>query len=501
MRDRPPALDVFMQDLRYALRTMRRDPGFTLIAVLILGLGIGANVAVFSVVNTILLRPLPFHDPQRLVWIEGPPREGGLSSVTYSVDAFEDYQQDNQALESVTAYMPFYGPSDYKLTGRGEPQPVSGVMVVCNFFQTLGVQPALGRLFTAEECRKNASPAALLSYFFWKRQFAGDRSIVGQAITLNDAAVTVAGVLPSTFDFGSVFAPGTKMDILVPAVYDMRYWGNTLLLIGRMKPGITVAGTQAEANLLFPHFYHNKAHPDWGTGYEAVVQPLKDHVSGRLRRSLIVLWCAVGLILLIVCVNLSSLQLARGAARSKEFAMRSALGARRGRIVRQLLTESMVLSMAGAALGLGLAFVMTFSLAHQGSIALPLLGSLRVDGAALAWTLLVAAASAVLFGVAPAFRMSGRNIQEALKESGHGTTEGRRHDRVRATLVVSEVALACVLLIGAGLLLRSFLRVLDVDLGFQPARAAAIRVDYDDGANEGQKGPEGAQSSRRCCAA
>jgi predicted permease len=484
-----PALDVLAQDLRYTFRTLRRDRAFTLIAVSILGLGIGTNVAVFSVVNTILLRPLPFQDPQRLVWIEGPPREGGLSSVTYSVDAFEEYQQRNHSLESVTAYMPFYGPSDYKLTGRGEPQPVSGVAVECNFFQTLGVHPMLGRPFTPEECRKNAAPAVLLSYFFWKRQFAGEGSIVGQAITLNNAQVTVAGVLPSTFDFGSVFAPGTKMDIVLPAIYEMRNWGNTLLLIGRLKPGLTLAQTQAEANLLFPHFYHNAGHPDWGIGYEAQVQPLKDHVSGKLRRSLIVLWCAVGLILLIVCVNLSNLALARAAARRKEFAMRSALGAGRGRLIRQLLTESMVLSMGGAVLGQGFAFLTTFYLAHEGSIALPLLSDLRVDGAALAWTLLIATASAVLFGLAPAFRMAGKDIQEALKESGHGTTEGRKHDRLRVTLVVSEVALACVLLIGAGLLLRSFLRVLDVDLGFQPDHAAAIRVDYDDsGANGAQRG-------------
>ena len=483
-----PALDVLMQDLRYTFRTLGRDRVFTLIAVLILALGIGANVAVFSVVNTILLRPLPFKDPERLVWIEGPPREGGLSSVTYSVDAFEEYQQRNHSLESVTAYMPFYGPSDYKLTGRGEPQPVTGVMVACSFLQTLGVQPALGRLFTAEECRKNASGAVLLSYFFWKRQFAGDPSIVGQAITLNSALVAVAGVLPSSFDFGSVFAPGTKMDILVPAVYDMRNWGNTLLVIGRMKPGMTLTHTQAEANLLFPHFYHNAARPDWGIGYEAQVQSLKDHVSGKLRRSLIVLWCAVGLILMIVCVNLSNLTLERAAARSKEFATRSALGAGRGRLIRQLLTESVVLSMGGAFVGLGFAFLMMFYLAHQGSIALPLLSTLRMDGTAFVWTLLVAMASAVFFGLAPAVRMSSGNIQEALKESGHGTTEGRGHDRARSTLVVAEVALACVLLIGAGLLLRSFLRVLDVDLGFQPDRAAAIRVDYDDsGANGAER--------------
>ena len=335
-----PALDTLKQDVRYSFRTLRRDRAFTLMAVLILALGIGANTSVFSVVNTILLRPLPFEAPDRLVWIEEPPRDCGLSCATYSVDAFEDYQRVNHSLQSVTAYFPFYGPSDYKLTGRGEPQPVSGVNVACNFFQTLGVAPMLGRMFTAEECRKNSSPAVLLSYFFWKRRLAGDRSLVGQAITLNNAPVTVAGVLPPTFDFGSVFAPGVKMEIFVPAnLDDMRDWGNVFLLIGRLKPGSTVAGTQSEADLLFPRFYFSKKHPEWGTGYKARVQSLRDHVSGRLRRSLVVLWSAVGLILLIVCVNLSNLALARAAARSKEFAMRNALGAGRGRLIQQLLDE------------------------------------------------------------------------------------------------------------------------------------------------------------------
>ena len=215
---------------------------------------------------------------------------------------------------------------------------------------------------------------------------------------------------------------------------------------------------------------------------------LKEYVSGKLRRSLIVLWCAVGLILLIVCVNLSNLLLARAAARSKEFAMRSALGAGRGRLVRQLLTESLILSGAGALLGLGIAFAVTRYLAHQGSIALPLLSSVRIDGAALGWTLLIAVVTAVFFGLAPGLKISSGNLQEALKDSGPGTSAGRKHERMRSALVVSEVALACVLLVGAGLLLRSFLRILDVDLGFQPSRAAAISVDYDDGNDAAKRG-------------
>jgi len=483
-----PFLDILMQDLRYTFRTLRRDRAFTLVAVLILGLGIGANIAIFSVVDTILLRPLPFFNPQRLVWVEGPQKAGqGLSNMTYSVDAFDEYQRRNRTLEGVTAYMPFYGPSDYKLTGHGEPQPVSGVMLAPGFFQTLGVRPMMGRLFTHDEYIKGGRPAVLLSYYFWKRQFAGDRSIVGQVITLNDKPTLVAGIMPPSFDFGSVFAPGTQMDIFVPGIMDdIRNWGNTLLLIGRMKPGVTAGQVQAEANQLFPDFYFSNSHPEYGKGYKAQVVSLKEHVSGKLRRSLELLWAAVGLILLIVCVNLSNLLLARSSARSREFAMRSALGAQRGRIVRQLLTESSILSGAGALLGLALAFGVIQYMARSGSIALPLLSSIRVDGAALGWTLLVAMSTALLFGIAPAFRMSGKDIQESLKDSGHGTTVSRKHDQMGSTLVVVEVALACVLLVGAGLMLRSFLRVLDVDLGFQPDHAAALQVDYDDSASSGK---------------
>jgi predicted permease len=325
----------------------------------------------------------------------------------------------------------------------------------------------------------------LLSYAFWKRHYAGDSKVVGQAINLDNRLVTVIGVLPETFDFGAVFAPGSKIDMYGPTVLDdMEDWGNTLALIGRLKPGVSMAQAQAEANLLFPHLLFDFKHPEWGGNYTAQLSILKEYVSGKLRRSLIVLWCAVGLILLIVCVNLSNLLLARAAARSKEFAMRSALGAGRGRLVRQLLTESLVLSGVGAVFGLGLAYAITFYLAHQGSIALPLLSSVRVDGTVLVWTLLITITTAVIFGLAPGLKMSSNNLQEALKDSGQGMSEGKKHERLRAVLVISELALACVLLVGAGLLLHSFLRVLDVDLGFEPSRTAAIKVEYDDGRNQ-----------------
>jgi ABC-type antimicrobial peptide transport system permease subunit len=221
--------------------------------------------------------------------------------------------------------------------------------VAGNFFPTLGVKPALGRLFTPKECQKGGRPAVLLGQFFWQRQFAADPAIVGRAIVLNNRPVTVVGVLPASFDFGSVFSPGLKMDIYVPAIMDeLRNSGNTLTMMGRLKPGVTVAQAQAEVDVLMPQL--RAAHKEWYNDYATTMTELKDYVSGKLRRSLVVLWCAVGLILLIVCVNLSNLLLARAAARSKEFALRSALGAGRARLVRQLLTESLVLASAARCL-------------------------------------------------------------------------------------------------------------------------------------------------------
>ncbi len=484
-----PWVDVLMQDLRFTFRTMRRDRGFTVIAVLILALGIGANVAVFSVVNTILLRPLPFRDPQQLVRIVQKNAKAGESSKTYTADATEDFQHLNRSFQSVSGYFAFTGPDNFKLMGNSHPLPVTGILVAEKFFETLGVEPSAGRLFRHEEFVKHAGPVTLLSYPFWQRQLGGNRDIIGRSLNLNGSTVTVVGILPDTFDFGAVFSPGAKIDLFTPYIMDdFRDDGNDLALIGRLKQGVNVAQAQREADELFPQLYFEHKHPEYGKGYTGQVTGLKEYVSGKLRQSLIVLWCAVGLILLIVCVNLSNLLLARAAARSKEFAMRGALGARRGRLVRQLLTESLVLSGAGAVLGLGLAYAVISYLAHQGSIALPLLSSVRVDGAVLGWTLLIGLGTALLFGLAPGLRMSRSNLQAVLKDSGgHGASEGKKHDHVRSALVITEVALSCVLLVGAGLLLRSFLRVLDVDLGFEPSRAAAISVDDENGGNAAKR--------------
>jgi predicted permease len=494
-----PWIDVLKQDLRFTFRMLRRDTGFTVIAVLILGLGIGANIAVFSVVNTILLRPLPFREPQQLVRIVEKDPKAGESSKTYTADATQDFQQQNNSFQSVSGYFAFTGPDNFKLVGNGQSVPVTGLLVADGFFPTLGIEPALGRLFRSEEFIQHAQPVALLSYPFWKNRLGGDRSIIGRTINLNNSSVAVIGVLPDTFDFGAVFSPGAKVDLFVPYIMDdFRDDGNDLALVGRLKQAVTLAQAQSEADQLFPQLYFEHKHPEYGRGYTGQLTGLKEYVSGKLRRSLIVLWCAVGLILLIVCVNLSNLLLARAAARSKEFAMRRALGARRGRLVRQLLTESLVLATAGAVLGLGLAYVVLSYLAHQGSIALPLLAMVRLDGTVLEWTLLIAIGAAVLFGSAPGLRMSAGNLQEVLKDSGPGLSEGRKHDHLRSTLVITEIALAGVLLIGAGLLLRSFLRVLDIDLGFEASHAAAISIDYDDSGNAAKRAAIWQEVTTRC---
>jgi len=392
------------QDVRYTFRTLRRDPGFAAISILILALAIGANIAVFSVVNTLLLRPLPFPDSRQLVWIAPRPTACGLSCATYSADAFEEFREQSRVYQGVTGYMAFTTPDNMRLTGRGEPEPATSFEVIGDFFQVLAVQPAMGHLFTQDESR-GPHPVALLSNAYWRRQFASDPAIVGKAVELNGTPITVVGVLPDSFDFGAVFSPGAKVDLFTPLDLNLeRDWGNIVTLVGRLKPGATVAQALDDANRVAPNMYFNTKYPQTLGRYKGdlIPVPLKDYVTGKLRRSLIALWCAVGAILLIAGVNLSNLLLARAVARAKEFAVRGALGASRGRIVRQLLMESLVLSTAGAALGLGLAVMLIVWLAHQGSVALPLLSSLRIDGQALGWTVLIAVFTATIFGLLPA---------------------------------------------------------------------------------------------------
>ena len=475
-----------LQDLRYAIRTLRRDRTFATIAVLVLGLGIAGNTAVFSVVNTVLLRPLPFPHAEELTWLRSgrdtpiARTSSDLSWTTYTVDAYREIERRSRSFQAVTCYNPFLGNTDYVLTGRGDPRPVAGVMVAGNFFATLGVEPALGRDFTPEETVRGGPPAALVSDAFWRSQLGADPAIIGRPIVLSGRSLTVVGVLPQGFDFGAVFAPGVEIDVFVPVLLDeMQNWGNTLALVGRLRPGVSAVEAQREADRLAPEIKAD--HPDWFGDYATTVTGLQEHVTGKLRRSLLVLWAAVGLMLLIVAVNLANLVLARAAGRSKEFAMRVALGAGRMRLVRQLLAESVVLAGAGAVVGHALALGVIAFLVHRSALTLPLLHQVRVDGSALAWTLGLATGAALLLGLLPGLGISLVGLRDTLSNAGKGSRPGGRRERTLAMLVTSQVALSCLLLIGAGLLLRSFVRVLDVDLGFEPTRAATMRVSYEDG--------------------
>lgn len=492
-----PAIETLMRDLRYAFRTLRRDAGFTTFAILIVGLGIGASATVFSVLNTLILRPLPYAHADRLVW-SWNLSDDGVTEWSWQVGHFVDFQRETRSFEDLTAYYTYSSADDFTLSGGdasggasgGEAgaMRVSSVRVVQNFFAFLGVQPTLGRTFTAEESLWNGPRAVMLSDPLWRNRFASDPLIVGRTITLNEQPYTVVGVLPGSFDFSTVLAPGLRRDVYLPMplTAETNRWGNSLGVIGRLRPGVTVDAARAESLSIGARL--EREHPERNT-LRPRISPLAEHVAGRFRSALIVLACAVGVVMLIVCANLSNLLLARTAARQKEIAIRLALGASRGRLIAQMLTESVVLSSAGAALGLALAAFGTRALASLPLTSIPMLDRLQVDGWTLAFTTLAAIVTGLIFGVAPAIQLpasmgggsrggSGSgSVHDALKDSARGSTHGAGRTWIRNALAVAEIALACVLLVGAGLLIRSLLQVLDVDLGYQPARAASMRVD------------------------
>jgi predicted permease len=475
-----PFLETLMQDLRYTVRTLRRDAGFATFAILIVGIGIGASCTIFSVVNTLLLRPLPFRDPASLVWVANRPASGAndLSGQTVQVDYMLDLRERSQSFSDFGAYFAFYGVGDANLIGQGEPERLTNVPVSQNLFPLLGVNPILGRQFTEQESQDNGPHAVMLSYALWQRRFNSDPAIAGRSMNLDGTLYTIVGVLPESFDFGNIFAPGMHVDLFSPFPLNDRTnrEGNTLAIVGRLKPGAGVASAQAEASALAVTMHRD--HPNFN-GFVPQLSSLSQHVSGRVRSALILLACAVGVVMLIVCANLSNLLLARGASRQKEIAIRSALGATKPRLVRQMLTESIVLSCAGAALGLVLAIAGARALSHLSGVTIPLLESVHVDGASLAFTVTAALVTGLFFGLVPALHVPGPKLHDSLKDAGRGSSAGRTNAWIRNALVISEVALACVLVVGAGLLIHSFLRVLNVDMGFHPESAVALRIDPD----------------------
>ncbi|HEX3184265.1 MAG TPA: ABC transporter permease [Pyrinomonadaceae bacterium] len=469
-----PLLDTLLQDLRYTFRILRRDTGFAFFAILIVGLGIGASAIVFSVLNTLLLRPLPLKDAESLVWIAN---NKSIPEQTSQVGHILDAREANQSFTELAAYFAYYSIGDLKLTDAGEPERLTAVPVSENFFRTLGVEPQAGRVFNADECRFNGPAAVILSDALWKRRFASSPEIIGKTLQLNGKPVRVVGVMPAAFDFSSVFAPGSRVDLFspFPLTKETNRMGNTIAVVGRLKPGVTLESAQNEFHILGQRLtaehYANR------NEFQPVLSSLKTHVTGRLRPALIILGCAVALVMLIVCANLSNLMLARNATRRKEIAIRIALGAGRGRLIRQKLTESIVLSGAGAVAGVALAVIGTRVLSRLEAFSIPLLANVQVDLGVLAFTLVIAVVTGLTFGFVPALQVPAIRVNETLKDTNRSSTGGRKHGWIRSSLVVTEIAIACLLLVGTGLLIRSFLRVLDVDLGFQPEQLATLRVD------------------------
>ncbi len=461
-----------MSDLRYAIRTLIKSPGFTAIAVLTIGLGIGANTAIFSVVNTVLLRPLPYPHPERLmmVWVSNP-RQGFDKDVT-SYPTFGDWRNQSRSFERIAAY---FGAS-VSLTGAGDPAQLRVARVTPSFFSTLNVQPALGRWFTEQDAAAGHERVVILDHGLWQGRFGSDPAIVGRTIQLSGRPCEVVGVMPEGFrypDDSTLWLPlapvGPYKEIM-----DSRgsYW---LTVIGRLRADSTQAAAQAEMDLIARQL--EAQHPDTNGGQGVRLTPLHDEIVGDVRRVLLVLFGAVGCVLLIACANVANLLLTRAAGRQKELAIRAALGARRARLVRQLLMESLVLALAGAAGGLLLA---TWGIAALRQIAptnIPRLASVTIDVPVLFFTLGIAVATGVIFGVAPAWRGASANGSETLKEGGRSGGEGSRARRVRHVLAVTEVAVALVLLVGAGLLARSLAVIAKTDLGFNPRNVLAVSIE------------------------
>jgi putative ABC transport system permease protein len=459
--------------MKLALRQLAKSPGFAFVAILTLALGIGACTAMFSLVNAVLLKPLPFREPDRLVWIENV-FGGGLSGRTSRADVFRAWREQSTSFESLAGYFAFFDYERKTMTDSGEPERLRHVGVSENFLPTLGVQPLHGRNFTAEECAWNGPRTALLSHAFWLRRFAGDPAVLGRTVTLNNNPTTIVGVLPPSFDFDAIFSPGSEVELLTPfpIAPETARWGNTLFGIGRLRPGVTAEQAQAELALVSEQLRATTL-KDMGK-FGAIVRPLGDALRGKFRSAFFVLTGAVACVLAIACVNLSNLLLARLNARRQEFAVRVALGARRRHLVQQALTESLLLAFAGSLVGVPLAVWATHALARMQSFGVPLLQNASVDPLALGVTVGLTTLAGIACGVLPALHLSrGQTLQNAT----HQRTAGRSSATARNTLVVAEVALACVLLVGAGLLFRSFSALLQVQLGFQPRHASAWRVD------------------------
>jgi predicted permease len=460
----------FVQDLRYGLRVLARSPTFTVVAVLTLALGIGANTAVFSVVNGVLLRPLAYKDPDRIITIWEPSRGGHTLGLT-DVEFF-DIRDRNPVFEEVAAYAT--GATNF--TGVGEPERVTATWVSADFFPVLGVQPTLGRVLLAEDDKPDPAPVVVLSYGLWQRRFGADQGVIGRQVSLNGISRTIIGVMPRGFQFVS---PEVEMWLplgLDPANVDAG--SRSYNAIGRLRPGVPLARARVEMNGIAAQMaeeYKTRFPKGANATSSLNLIPLHELIVGDVRQALLLLLASIGFVLFIACANVANLQMARGEARQKEMALRLALGANRLRVVRQLLTESLILSLMGGVAGLLLAYWGVGALLALAPESLPRTGEVGIDGMVLIFTLVVSLLAGTVFGLGAGLRFSHTDLHASLKEGGRSTasSSGRR---TRHLLVISQLALAVMLLAGAGLMIKSFIRLLNVDPGFNPQNVLTARI-------------------------
>ena len=460
---------TLLQDLRFAARVLWKSPGVTAVAVVALTLGIGANTAIFSVVNGVLLRPLPYPEPERLVLVNEHSERVPQMSVAYP--NFVDWRAQQTVFEQMAATQS----QSYNLSGAGEAERLPGRNVSPEFFAALGVSPALGRVFTEEENAPGRERVAVISHGLWQRRFGGDAGILGRAVTLNGQPFTVVGVLPQGFRYSS------PADVYVPinsAIDDTmrasRSYHPGIFVLARLKQGVTVERAREEMKTVAARL--TAQYPESNTGNGVYLQPLSEFFVGQIRPSLLILLAAVGLVLLIACANVANLLLARAAARSREIAIRTALGASRPRIVRQLLTESVTLALVGGGCGLLLALWGVDALRSLAAGNLPPTAEVGLDSNVLLFTFGVSLLTGVAFGLAPALQASRADLSTSLKEGGRSQTGGVARQRMRSALVVAEVALSLLLLIGAGLMLKSFSLLRQAETGFDPRNLLTMQV-------------------------
>ena len=462
------------QDLRYGFRTLLRKPGFTIVAIIALALGIGANSAIFSVINSVLLRPLPYYEPDRLVSINHDYPKINLKASVSAI-GYTHYRDNAKSFESVAAITG----GSFNLTGGGDPEQLNGSPVTHNFFSALGARPALGRVFLPEEDQPGKNKVVVLSHNFWQRRFGGDPSIVNKNITLNDESYAVVGIMPPSFQFGREF--GQIVDLWTPIAftpeqlsYDRLTFEN-LFVFARLKPGVTIGQAQAELDTIAANLRRDYMPGADRSNWGLVTGSINELVVGAIRRALWILMGIVGLVLLIACANVANLLLARAADRQKEMAIRTALGAGRWRVIRQLLTESVLLSVMGGALGLALAYTGINALVKFKGAQIPRASEIGLDWRVLVFTIAVSLLTGVIFGLVPALQSSKTDLHETLKEGGRSGSSGARA-WVRNSLVVVEMALALVVLVSAGLLIRSFWRLQQVNPGFSPQNILAMSL-------------------------